>query len=608
MADSRQLSWRLAWAVVFCDIGTSVYYVPGILYEGVGDLAALFVLLTTGGFVLLSLKYAEIAWRNPEGGGVVTVATKAFGPRWGALGGMLITVDYFLTSSISSISGFHYLSTLFPAFLHHIPLLACAGLGMLAIVNIIGIRESATLAFGMAAAALTVDLVVAGAAAVQMTPADWERLTSSLTSVRGLSPRQVAIGFAGAWLAFSGLESISQLSPAMREPLSRTARAAMIAVIVTILITSPVLTGLSVSLLSPEAKSHNSERFISLLGGSTSGWPLELAVGMTAAALLLFAANTAIIGGYHVFLALAERGFMPGAVLQRSARFNTPHIAIVVATLVPVGIIWATGGKLTLLGDMYAFGLLGAFTLSSLGLDVIRWRLRRRGPVFWLGVLTSLLVCGAWGINLVEKQVATLFGGGLTLVLMLISIANQQSWIADAVYGIPIVQRLAARSVAAAERLAEDVRNMVTLGQALELTALYPSSTLVAVRGRNASLIREAATRAKGRGENAIYCIFVEERPGLFTGSVPSEPNEEGKNTLVSAVADAARHGIEVIPIWTVSHNAAEAIARAAEALGVDAVMMGVSRRSALYHLLRGHVINGLARRLPKNCHLVLCN
>ena len=31
-----QLSPLLVWAVVFCDIGTSVYYVPGILYAQVG--------------------------------------------------------------------------------------------------------------------------------------------------------------------------------------------------------------------------------------------------------------------------------------------------------------------------------------------------------------------------------------------------------------------------------------------------------------------------------------------------------------------------------------------------------------------------------------------
>jgi len=99
--DTRQLTWFLAWAVVFCDIGTSVYYVPGILYGHVKDATPFFVLLTTGGFILLSLKYIEISWRNPEGGGVVTITTKAFGPMWGCLGGMLITVDYFLTTAMA---------------------------------------------------------------------------------------------------------------------------------------------------------------------------------------------------------------------------------------------------------------------------------------------------------------------------------------------------------------------------------------------------------------------------------------------------------------------------------------------------------------------------
>ncbi|MDP6560429.1 MAG: hypothetical protein QF619_09980, partial [Candidatus Binatia bacterium] len=41
----------------------------------------------TVGFVLLALKYIKITWRNSEGGGVVTMTTKAFGPKWGCMGG-----------------------------------------------------------------------------------------------------------------------------------------------------------------------------------------------------------------------------------------------------------------------------------------------------------------------------------------------------------------------------------------------------------------------------------------------------------------------------------------------------------------------------------------
>src|SRR5436309_12524941 len=93
----------LCWAVVFADIGSSIYYVPGILYSTVGGLAGFFVLLTMVVFVLLTLKYAEVSQRFPEGGGVVSVAAQAISSWAGALGGMLILVSYFLTAAISCL-------------------------------------------------------------------------------------------------------------------------------------------------------------------------------------------------------------------------------------------------------------------------------------------------------------------------------------------------------------------------------------------------------------------------------------------------------------------------------------------------------------------------
>ena len=607
-AQLRQLTWVLAWAVVFCDIGTSVYYVPGILYDTVGNLAPLFVTLTTGGFVLLGLKYIEIAWRNPEGGGVVTSTTKAFTPKWGCLGGMLITVDYFLTSAISSVSGLYYLASVFDGIQPYVAELAAGGLFLLALVNIIGIRESATLAFAMAIAALAVNLLLVGAVGWQIGPSGLVELIAHQPPPGDLSLRQWLVGFGAAWLAFSGLESISQLSPVMIEPLRQTSRRAMAAVMVTIILTAPVLTLFSIAILPNAVKTAETERFMSELGGLFGGWPLKLAVVSTATSLLLFAANTAIIGGYHVFLALAGGGFLPRVVTRRNVQFGTPHVAILIASVVPIAIVLATGGHMVLLGDMYAFGLLGAFTLSSISLDVVRWRLRRRGVAFWVGIFTSAMVLTAWIVNLFAKPLATLFGGGVTGFGMLVAVGMQQGVFTDIFYRIPLIARLASRTIAAAELMAEEVRGTVSLAQAVEVQALYPSSTLMAIRGRNTLLVREAVARVKGRGESTIYCIFVEERPGLFAGEVPEHPNQEGVETLSSAMREAERHGVELVPIWTVSHNAAEAIARAAEALHVDGVMMGVSRRSALYHLLRGHVVKGLASRLPRDCHLILCN
>ncbi len=58
----------LCWAVVFADIGTSVYYTPGIFYGRFGTRAALFVTMTLLVFVLLAIKYAEVAVRYRKAG------------------------------------------------------------------------------------------------------------------------------------------------------------------------------------------------------------------------------------------------------------------------------------------------------------------------------------------------------------------------------------------------------------------------------------------------------------------------------------------------------------------------------------------------------------
>ena len=607
--DTRQLNWFLAWAVVFCDIGTSVYYVPGILYGHVKDATPFFVLLTTGGFILLSLKYIEISWRNPEGGGVVTITTKAFGPMWGCLGGMLITVDYFLTTAISSVSGFQYIGSAFPALDGHIVLLSCLGVGILALLNMVGIRESASVALVMALASFVVNMAVILIASWTMDADQWTSVIGNLGTAKGISGYELLVGFSSAWLAFSGLESISQLSPTMRLPLRRTTRWTMAAVIITMVITSPVLTALSIGLLPEQFKAAESERFISELGRMVGGIGVKLSVVLTASSLLLFASNTAIIGCYHVFLALVKGNFLPKIIAMRSRTFNTPHIAIGVATAVPVLVIFASRGEMKILGDMYAFGLLGAFVFSSMSLDSIRWNLGRRDLGFWIGVLTTLMVMVAWGVNLIEKHLATAFGVSVTLLGMLVAVGVRRAWFVDALVKIPIIQRLQARAYRASEDLVEDeLKGLVTVTEAVEVKALYSSTTLLALRDENPRLIQEGVIRAKGKNELALYCIYVEEWPGLFAGETPHTPNEEGVKTLLAALHAVRGKNIEMIPIWTVSHNAADAIVHAAKSLDVDTVLIGASRRSAFYHMLRGHVVKGLMKKLPRDCHLMICN
>jgi amino acid transporter len=386
----------LCWAIVFADIGTSVYYVPGILYGQYGRLAGFFVFLTLSVFVLLTLKYAEVTERFPEGGGVVTVASRALHPWVGALGGMLILVDYFLTAAISSLSGLQYFQVVAPGVAPFLLVLTILVLVVLGVLNWWGIRESATVSAVVAIVALVSDLVVLLLIVIKVPLPTIGAVFHEVFAGRHLTGGVLLTGFAGSFLAFSGLESISQLSPVMRVPRRRVAGWALMLVVVTVGITSPLLTIFSTTLLCHSAGQdqgglltclpvHGKEaldpsQFISLLGGAYGGPWLGVAVAVSASALLVFASNTAIIGSYHVFLALTHMKFFPPIVGRFNELRHTPHIAIGLATGIPIAVLVLVRGDINLLGDMYAFGLLGAFSLTCLALDIVRWR-ERRGSV-----------------------------------------------------------------------------------------------------------------------------------------------------------------------------------------------------------------------------------
>src|SRR5207248_3037915 len=328
----------LCWAVVFADIGTSVYYVPGILYGTVGPAAGFFVFLTMSVFVLLTLKYSEVTYRFPQGGGVVTVAAQAINHWVGALGGMFILVDYFLTAAISCLSGMLYLSVVIPGLGLWVLFATIIALVILGILNWVGISESAKVSLIGAIIAFVSDIAILITVFTHISFSFFLSLFPKMFENHTLGLATILSGFAGSFLAFSGLESISQLSPVMRTPRKKVAGFALLLVVLTIGLTSPLLTMFSTLLLPKSwvAVPTLTGQVISLLGGRWGGIVLQTEVAISASALLVFASNTAIIGAYHVFLALSRMEFFPAFVLRRNKLRGTPHYSIALATGVPI--------------------------------------------------------------------------------------------------------------------------------------------------------------------------------------------------------------------------------------------------------------------------------
>ena len=198
-------------------------------------------------FILLTFKYVEVTYRFPQGGGVVTVAARALNHWFGALGGMFILVDYFLTAAISCLSGMLYLSVVLPILG---PQTAFLGLTvtvwitlvilvLLGILNWVGVSESARVSMVGAIIAFASDLAILVTVFTHISFSEFLSLFPQMFSGKALTPITLLVGFAGSFLAFSGLESISQLSPVMKLPRRRVGKMALFLVILTVGLTSP---------------------------------------------------------------------------------------------------------------------------------------------------------------------------------------------------------------------------------------------------------------------------------------------------------------------------------------------------------------------------------
>src|SRR5688572_4990169 len=302
MPATRRLSSWLVFCVIYADIGTSVFYVPGILYLTIGNLAAVAQVLTLGVFIAIARKYAEISHRCPDGGGVVSICAQAFPtmPTLALVGGAMITVDYFITSAISGVAAMYYLQSL-AGFEKSLAVpLACGCLVGLLVLNIIGLKESASVASAVTIFKLFVTAILVALAIFKITAlGQWSSFFAFLLDPgegRKLTATLIIMGYAETWLAYSALESGAQLSAAMADPVRRTASRAMWGVIGVISSVSPALTSFSLLVIPEATKRTNPESLIAALAENLGGPVMKIVAVIAATLLLIMACNTAIVG------------------------------------------------------------------------------------------------------------------------------------------------------------------------------------------------------------------------------------------------------------------------------------------------------------------------
>src|SRR3989338_2177115 len=565
----RELKWYQASSMLYGDWGTSKAYVLGIAFAIAGHASMFFLLAMNVLVIIVGLCYIIICKAYPDGGGVYS-AVRHRSKTLAVIGALLLVADYVVTAAISSLAAFHYLGFSHPEWW------AVGALALIGIVNILGPTKSGNIATLIALAAILCLLVLCAAVLphvrdIQITLPDGP-LLSNWTK------------FVGIILALSCVEAIANSTGIMVEPVKKTAKRAILPVMIEVSVVSLIL-GAAMNAI-PGLSGHT-EDMIRVIGNYYIGNWFGVIIGLVLSLLLLSACNTAIMDLVSVtFLMSKDRELPP--IFGNLNRYGMPWFGLFVDTVVPC-LVLLLEHDVTRLAVLYAIGVVGALTLH-IGACCTNFKLAiKKHERFLLSVAAFIMVFVELTI-IYEKHNAVIFA--LSVLAGGLVARSTAQWMEKRRVVVPAVLGV----------------NVLTLEEDRDLMPLYKGSTLVAIKAVSPSLMEEAATHVKGKGEKAVYALFVEEKPPGWAYPTEAEPSQESVKVLNEAVQEFEKRGITAVPLWNLGDDPGGLIVKTSKELGLDTVMIGSTKRGALERLLRGEVLKKISQELPPEKHLIICN
>ena len=376
------------FSAAYGNVGSSIYYALGVVASFALGLTPVTFLIAGLIFAFTAATYIEATVMYPEAGGSASFARHAFNEVVSFIAGWGQMLNYIITAAISAFFVPHYLGVFWPA-LHHGPGDVIAGIvlvALLAALNVKGTQESSRLNLVLAIGDLcTQILLVAIGIALVLSP------STLIDNVHlGVAPTwgNAALGIAVGMIAYTGIETISNMAEEARD-VKRTVPRGTELVVLAVLglyILLPVI-ALSAMPVTQNAAGHYSTELgttfagdpvlgiVDNLGlGSGLTHALRIYVGILAAVILLIATNAALIGVSRLTFSMGHYRQLPERLRQVHPRFNTPYIAIIVFS--GVAALTMVPGKTDFLATLYSFGAMLSFTVAHISV----LRLRQRFP------------------------------------------------------------------------------------------------------------------------------------------------------------------------------------------------------------------------------------
>lgn len=450
---------RIALPVFASDALSSVAYAPDeiLLTLSLAGMSAVTLSPWVGAAVVLVMMAVIASYRQtvrayPSGGGGYAVVRENLGSRAGLVVASALLVDYVLTVAVSVSSAMQYLAATVPAARGHQTALTVAGIVLLALLNLRGVREAGT-AFAVPVYAFLLALgLMCAAGAWQAVTGTLHPAISANLEITGETPfDRGLVGVAGGFLilrafssgsaALTGIEAVSNGVPAFRRPKADNAAVTLLLlglIAATLLMSVLLLAGATAVRFAqdpsqqllldgrPVGPAYAQDPVITQIAATVfRGAPaLFVAVAVTTGLILVLAANTAFNGFPSLGSVLARDGYLPRQMHTRGDRLAFSN-GIVLLALAAMVFVVAFHAEVTRLIQLYIVGVFISFTLSQLGMvrywtahlrtetdTRTRTRMHRARAINGFGLLTTAAVL------LVVLITKFTHGAWLTLLVM----------------------------------------------------------------------------------------------------------------------------------------------------------------------------------------------
>jgi len=377
----RVLGVAAVFSAGYGNVGSSIYYALGIV--ALVAMGATPVVLGIAGilFIFTALTYAEGTAMLPEAGGSASFARYGFNDAAGFTAGWALMLSYIVTISISAYTIPPYLGYFWEPLKTSPVTGTAAAMGIVAflmIINVIGIKETSIINMGAAIIDITTQLaiVVIGFILLFNPSLLWHRIIDNWPTAENL-----VLGIALASIAYTGIETMSQMAEETKQPEKRVPKA-LIMMIVTVLVIFAGISLISLSAMTPQELASEWSR--DPVAGIAASLPIQLIstvlkplIAILAGTILLIATNAGLIGISRLAFSLGKHQLEPSILSRIHPRFKTPYISIILFSIIAILILspgFFARDVFKNMGALYAFGSLLAFMFAHASILSLRVR------------------------------------------------------------------------------------------------------------------------------------------------------------------------------------------------------------------------------------------